>query len=148
MKINVILLHGKDTDPTKKWYPRLEIQMKKHNLDFVAPVLPNPENPYIEDWLLEIDKVNPNENTILIWHSRGWVAVLRYLEKQNNNFRVKKVILIATNSWYIKNMRSDENSNWFYTDEGYDFEKIKTYCSDFVVLHSKDDKWVPYRAWE
>ena len=119
------------------------------NYEFIAPALPNPADPIMEEWLAEIDKISPDENTILIGHSRGGVAVLRWLEKQPKGKRVKKVILIATNSGRLKDKAIPKESNHgFYTETGYDFEKIKSHCNDFAVLHSKDDKWVPFSSGE
>jgi len=147
-KINVILMHGKDTNPTKKWYPWLETEMQKNDISFKAPFLPKANDPKIEDWLAELDKANPNENSILVGHSRGGVAILRWLEKQSPDFKVKKVILVSTNSGHSQKMNKTENNKGFYTKEGFNFEKIKKHCNDFVVLHSKDDEWVPFSAGE
>jgi hypothetical protein len=147
-EINVILMHGKDTDPTKKWYPWLKDEMHKNNIEFKAPLLPNAEDPEINEWMKEIEKTNPNNNSILIGHSRGGVAILRWLEKQPAHIKIKKVILVAVNSGDSKKRNKTENNKGFFTEEGYDFEKIKSHCNDFVVLHSKDDVWVPFSAGE
>jgi predicted alpha/beta hydrolase family esterase len=50
------------------------------------------------EWLAELDKVTPGDDTVLVGHSGGGVAVLRWLEEQPKDFKVKKVILVATNS--------------------------------------------------
>ena len=147
-KTKVILMHGKDTNPSKKWYPWLKLKVKENNTFFIAPILPNPKDPEIDKWLYELDKTKPDENSILIGHSRGGVAILRWLEKQPKNFKVKKIILVATNSGHSEKMNKSENNKGFFTKEGFDFEKIKSHCNDFVVLHSEDDEWVPFSAGE
>ncbi len=148
MSINVILMHGKNTDPSKKWYPWLAKKMYENNIKFQSPLLPNTGNPNIDEWTIEVEKTKPNDDSILIGHSRGGVAILRWLEKQQPNFKVKKVILVATNSGKIKNSTEKNSSNGFFTQKGFDFEKIKKHCNNFVVLHSKDDEWVPFSAGE
>ncbi len=145
---NVVLMHGKNTNPNEKWYPLLAEEMKRNNTDFIAPVLPKANDPEINEWMNELEKTNPNQNSIIVGHSRGGVAILRWLEKQPENFKVKKVILVATNSGDSEKRNKTENNKGFFTKEGYDFEKIKKHCDDFVILHSKDDKWVPFEAGE
>ncbi|XLQ19662.1 MAG: alpha/beta fold hydrolase [Candidatus Moraniibacteriota bacterium] len=145
---NVILMHGKDTNPQEKWYLWLAEEMNKKGILFVAPVLKNAENPYMDEWLAQLDELKPNKNTVLIGHSRGGVAILRWLEKQPKDFKVKKVILVAANYAKIDDKHTKENTHGFYTEDGYDFEKIKQHCDDFVVLHSHDDDWVPFEHGE
>lgn len=140
----IILLHGLNTNPTEKWYPWLATEMRQRDLQCEIPALSSGD-PHLSEWIAEIDKLKPDENTILVGHSRGGVALLRWLEMQPKSRKVKKVILIATNSGSIQKMPfPDESNHAFYTKEGYDFTKIKQHCDDFVVLHSKDDQWVPY----
>ncbi len=146
--LNVILMHGKNTNPSQKWYPWLKLRMAENNIDFTAPYLPNDDDPDIDEWMTELEKTNPNENSILVGHSRGGVAILRWLEKQPEKLKVRKVILVAANSGDSAKINETENNRGFFTKEGYDFGKIKTHCDSFVVFHSKDDKWVPYSAGE
>jgi len=147
--MQVVLIHGKDTDPTKKWYPWFGKEIEGLGHEYVAPVQPKPNDPVIDEWLAEIDKTKPHTETIFVGHSRGGVAVLRWLENQPQSTRVKKVILVATNSGRLADMAIPAESNYgFYTDAGYDFEKIKMHCDDFVVLHSTDDEYVPFTAGE
>lgn len=147
--MKIILIHGKNTDPSRAWYSWLGEEVEKMGYEFVAPVLPKAADPVMEEWLAEIDKARPDDDTVLVGHSRGGVAVMRWLEKQDPGKRVKKVILVATNSGRLKDKAIPGESNYgFYTEEGYDFEKIKSHCDEFIVLHSRDDKWVPFSAGE
>lgn len=147
--MKVILIHGKNTGPTQKWYPWFGNSIEEMGHEYIAPRLPKSADPIIDEWLSEIDKTNPSEDSILVGHSRGGVAILRWLEQLLPERRVKKVILIATNSGRLKDRAIQHESNFgFYTKGGYDFEKIKTHCDDFVVFHSKDDQWVPFSAGE
>ena len=143
--MKVVLMHGKDTDPSRKWYPWFISEMKERGIEVIAPALPKPNNPVMSEWLDALDKTKPNEKTILVGHSRGGVAIFRWLENLAPNQRVKKVILLATNSGLESKRAVKSESNFgFYTQEGYNFEEIKKHCDNFVVMHSKDDPWVPF----
>ena len=68
--INVVLMHGKDTDPSKKWYPWLQRSVEAMELSCVAPVLPHANDPLIEEWKGELDDLVIGAETVLIGHSR------------------------------------------------------------------------------
>lgn len=143
----IVLMHGKDTNPAGKWYPWLGNEAKKVGYEYVAPVLPNSADPVIDEWTAELDKIDIDSETVLLGHSRGGVAILRWLEDQPAHVRVGRVVLVATNSGLIADRYIIEETNHgFYTNKGYDFEKIKSHCDEFVVLHSRDDEWVPFEA--
>lgn len=143
----IILFHGLNSNPTEKWYPWLAEETRELGWRCIIPALPHSNDPQVSEWTNEIDKLRPDEDTVVVGHSRGGVAILRWLENQPPSLRIKKVILIATNSGFVQKMAvKDETNHGFYTEQGYDFEKIKQHCDDFVVFHSKDDQWVPYEA--
>lgn len=145
--MNVVVLHGKDTNPDEKWYPWLKQELQKNGIKVDIPKLPSSQDPVMSDWKKVVDKLDINQDTVLVDHSRGGVLLMRWLENREFGFRIKKAILVATNSGDINNIAIPSESNHgFYTDNGYDFEKIKTHCDDFVVIHSQDDEWVPYNA--
>lgn len=137
-----------DSDPTKKWYPWLASEMKKFGIDLVAPTLPNSTDPTLQEWLTELEKTKPDEDTILVGHSRGGVTILKWLEVLAAGMHVRKVILVAANSGDFKNKDLRKNGKSFYSENGYAFEKIRSHCNDFVVMHSRDDQWVPFEAGE
>jgi predicted alpha/beta hydrolase family esterase len=142
---NVILLHGMSVGPNDKWYPWLAGEMRKRGIKCAVPALPSPNEPVLDEWLSVIDILHPDEDTIFVGHSRGGVAVLRWLENQHADYKCKAVILIAANSGLNAHRTIKGETNFgFYTDAGYNFDEIKKHCKRFVVLHSKDDQWVPY----
>ncbi len=143
--MKVILMHGKDATPDDKWYPWFKKELEEKGLEVHIPVLPSPSNPNLEEWLSILTDLHPDKNTILLGHSRGGVAVLRYLEKLPKGAKIKKVILLAANSGSAKYMPIPTEGNiGFYTKKGYNFTKIKSHCDNFVAFHSKDDPWVPF----
>lgn len=145
MPTKVILVHGKSTDPSQKWYPWLAREMAGLGMAFHAPKLPHADEPFMEEWEACLDRLHPDESTILIGHSRGGMAVLRWLEDQPPELTVKRVILVATNAGSLKSrVILSESNHGFYTKNGYNFTKIRQHCADFRVMHSKDDAWVPY----
>jgi predicted alpha/beta hydrolase family esterase len=142
---NVILVHGKNAGPSDKWYPWFADAMYSRGIECSTPELPEPNEPVLNDWLDVIDTLQPDNDTIFVGHSRGGVAILRWLERQPNDFVCGACILVATNSGLNAHRTIQGETNFgFYTDEGYNFDAIRKHCDNFYVLHSKDDQWVPY----
>lgn len=141
----VVLIHGKDTNLNQKWYPWLREEITKSGIEFIAPALPQAQDPVLAEWLEAISQTHPDDQTILIGHSRGGVAIMRWLEKQELDKKIKKLILIAANSGRLEDKAIASESNYgFYTEAGYDFDKIRGHCDQIVVFHSQDDPWVPF----
>lgn len=137
----VVLLHGKDATPEDKRYPWFIDEMKKKNISILAPSLPKKNDPVLEERLAEIDTLCIDEHTLVIGHSRGWVALLRWIETRKK--AVWKIVLVATNDSV-----SNEDKHWFFSHSDYAYDEIKKNCSDITVLHSLDDTTVPFAHWE
>jgi uncharacterized protein len=75
----VLLMHGKDTSPQEKWYPWLTRELAKHNIFCHVPALANAHDPDIQEWKQAVKEFSPDKDSILVGHSRGGVAILRYL---------------------------------------------------------------------
>lgn len=146
--MNVVLIHGKDGNPADGWYFWLRKEVEKKGLKFVAPELPNSADPRLEEWLEEINKIKPDEETILIGHSRGGLAILRWLEKLPEGKKVKKVVLVAANNPLIDRENTTKDTHGFYEKGALNFLKIKKHCDNFIVIHSKDDPWVKFKSGE
>ena len=141
-KGRVILLHGKDKSSKDVWYPWVGEVAQRLGYGFVSPDLPKTHEPELNEWLEVLRELSPAEDDIIIGHSRGGMAALRYLER--NNTKVRGIVLVAANNPTIEDGRADS----FYLDGQYDFDTIRTRASQFAVLHSRDDRWVPFESGE
>lgn len=91
----IVLLHGKDATPEDKRYKRFTDEVKNRNIAIVAPYLPRTDNPVLEEWLQTIDTLDIDGETCVVAHSRGGVALLRWLETRKK--KIGKIVLVATN---------------------------------------------------
>lgn len=135
----VILLHGKNKTSQDIWYPWIKAELTRRGVTCLVPDLPHADSPKIDEWLEVIASLDPDEETTMVGHSRGGMAILRWLERTDTT--VAKVVLVAANSATIE----DATRGDFYSGP-YHFNDIRARCGNFVVLHSRDDKWVPYDA--
>ncbi|MFH0969295.1 MAG: DUF1749 domain-containing protein [Patescibacteria group bacterium] len=127
------------------WYLWLKKELKSKGFEAVVFDMPDSENPKIETWVkyLEDNIQNPNEETILIGHSIGCQAILRYLEKLPENVKVGKVILVAP--WVeISGLKKEEieiAKPW--VENKIDEEKVLEHVSKIVAIFSDNDPYVP-----
>jgi predicted alpha/beta hydrolase family esterase len=80
---------------------------------------------------------NNSDEIYLIGHSLGWPAILRYLEyTQMKN--IAWAILVSSPSEKNENKKIDT-----FLDTEFDFEKIRSSCNTFVIIHGDNDPLVP-----
>jgi len=143
------LIHGWEGNPEEPMYKWIGEKLIEQGFEFIAPMMPNSEEPEINAWINKIKEIvkDLNEETIFIGHSIGCQAVLRYLETLKDE-KVGKIILIAP--W----MKLDEQT---IEEEGeevkeiarpwmkipIDFNKVKERCKEIICIFSDDDPYVP-----
>ena len=76
------IIHGYQSYPEEAWLPWLKTELEKRDYTVALPAMPTPDHPVISEWIDFIAKLvgEPDENTIMIGHSMGCQAVIRYLE--------------------------------------------------------------------
>lgn len=136
--IRVILIHGNGgSKPTDHWFPYVKIELKKLGIPVIAPQFPDSHLSRESYWIPFLEKdLLADENTILIGHSSGAIASMRFAEQH----KIFGSILIGT----------------YYTDLGYETEKFSGYFdrpwswdaivknqSWIVEFASSDDPWIP-----
>jgi len=106
-----IIVPGLSAGPSDKEYKRhwmswLKNELDKRGIPTEIVSMPHPWEPVYEDAKKVFDKIDINEDTILIGHSAGCASLARYLGERK--VRVKKLILVAPLN--LDTMRSQKSS--------------------------------------
>lgn len=142
MKPKVYIIHGWDGYPKEGWFPWTKRELEKRGFVVRVPQLPMDHLPHIKRWVPHLQKLikKSDENTYLVGHSAGCITILRWLETLGLGQRIGGAVLVAG---FTDDLGYKELSNYFKTPIGW--RKIKSHCKNFVVIHSKNDPYVPFR---
>jgi predicted alpha/beta hydrolase family esterase len=83
MQKRAFIIHGYQGYPEEAWLPWLKGELDARGYSACLPRMPNPESPTIAEWVGFIAGLvgNPDNETVMVGHSIGGQAVLRYLER-------------------------------------------------------------------
>jgi predicted alpha/beta hydrolase family esterase len=138
-KIKVIFIPGNgggDINAPDGWFPYLKREFEKMGLQVIAQNFPDPIYARKQYWLPFLEKLGADENTILIGHSSGAVAAMRYAESH----KLLGTILVAACHTDM-GMPSEKISGYY--DDPWNWEAIKANQQWIVQFHSTDDPLIP-----
>ena len=142
----VFLIHGWGGSPGKDWLPWFIPTLTEKGYEVIAPQMPETDNPQIELWVNKLSELvgQARESDILVGHSIGCQAILRFLEKLPHGQKVNKVILVAP--WFeLTNLENE--AAWQIADPWIktpiSFQKIISHANSFTTIFSTNDSWVP-----
>jgi len=135
------LIHGWGGNPQNCWFPWLTHVLENMGYEVVVPFMPKTDAPTIEGWVGKLKRlVEAGEDNILIGHSIGCQAILRYLESVEGQFG--GVYLVA--GWVrLKGIEEEEKAiakPWLSTP--LHWEQIKEKAKRFVAFFSTSDPFV------
>lgn len=139
-KQKVFLVHGYKTTSNGAWFPWLGAELKKRAVYACALDMPTPEVPLRDEWVAEIARAvdrHAGSEIYLVGHSLGVAAILDYLQDAKGK-PVKAAVLVAGRITPSQNLATVG----FY--QNFDYEKIKSMCGGFSVIHATDDDMVPH----
>ncbi len=131
----ILILHGWDASPEDHWFSKAKELFEKQGWVTFIPQLPGNYFPKKDDWLKVIEDLQVDENWVLIGHSLGGVAILKYLEIAKKP--ITQAILIATP---FEEMEFTPIQNFFEND--FDWKMIKNNCPRFDIVNETDDSVV------
>lgn len=137
---NAVILHGTNAKSSDHWFPWLKDELEKDGYNVWVPDLPQANKPSIKrynEYILAKD-FDFNEETILIGHSSGAVAILGLLQQLPDYVVIDKAILVGA---FINDLGWDSLNELF--DPALDFEKIKPHAKQITLLHSDNDPYIP-----
>ena len=151
MPNRAFIIHGYLSHPKEAWLPWLKDQLKANGFVVALPAMPHPDHPVIQDWIDFITNLvgEPDESTVLIGHSIGCQAVLRYLETLGASGKsVAKTVLVA--GIFPTGLSPAETESetggdpvlvpWF--TQGIDPVKVKRAAGQCTVILSDDDPYI------
>lgn len=138
---NVLILHGTDGYPTGNWFDWLKTKLEKENWKVWVPQLPGANRPNIQrynEFLIANDNWEFNEESVLVGHSSGAVAILGFLQDLPDGKKVDTCYLVGS---FKNNLDREALDDLFL--KPFDFELIKTRANKFVFIHSDNDPYCP-----
>jgi len=141
-----VIVHGWDGCPEEGWFPWLKRELEKKGFEVQVPAMPEPAEPKIETWVPYLAEIvgEPDENTILVGHSIGCQAIIRYLETLPENAKIGGVVFVA--GWFtLMNLKTDREKEIakLWLEMPIDFEKVKKHTKNFFAVFSDNDDVVP-----
>ena len=143
--MRAFIIHGWGGNPKGDWIPWIADQLKSKGYQVITPEMPDTDNPKITPWVNKLKEVvgKLEKSDVLIGHSIGCQAILRFLETLQIDEKVNKVIFVAP--WMkLANLSGEEEweivKPWLKTP--IDFNKVKNKAESFIALFSDNDPWV------
>ncbi len=122
--------------PEDNWLPYLERELPKLGIEVINTQFPDPELARREYWLPFLKELGANEDTILIGHSSGALAAMRYAETN----KILGSVLVG--ACYTDLGYESEKESHYY-DDPWNWEAIKKNQSWIIQFASTDDPFIP-----
>ena len=138
---NYVIIHGSFGSKDGNWFPWLKEKLEEKSYKVDVPQFPiGVGNQNYENWASELDKLDINENTIIIAHSIAPVFVCKYLI--NNKKKIKKLISVCgfNNCLGIDPEYDIVNQPMFIDN----LKEVKKYIDEVICFYSDNDPYVPF----
>lgn len=135
--IKVILIYGNGNSTMQDhWLPYVKTELEKHGFAVIAKDFPDLPLARESFWLPFIKELGADENTVLIGHSTGAIAAMRYAESN----KILGSVLVGT---YHTDLGDASEKESGYFDRPWDWEKIKQNQKFIIQFASQDDPYIP-----
>lgn len=140
------LIHGWGGHPDGAFRPWLARKLRARGFEVEIPELPDTEYPRIETWVPFLTSFirTPDKDTVIVGHSLGCQAVLRFLEKLPEGASVGKTVLVAGPFTSVLGLEDEEKEvvqPWLRTPV--DVDKVKRAAGRLIAFFSDNDPWIP-----
>jgi predicted alpha/beta hydrolase family esterase len=133
----VVLIHGNGGgNGSDNWFPWVKAELEKIGAVCETPDMPDAMEAKSSIWLPYIqDVIRADENTILVGHSSGAVAAMRYAETH----KLGGSVLVGT---YYTDLGYEDEKAAGYFDTSWDWEAIKANQPWVMIFASTDDPYI------
>ncbi len=136
--MRAILIHGNGgSKPTDNWLPYIKRELEKLRLKVDAPQFPDSVLARSSYWLPFLEnELKAGADTILIGHSSGAIAAMRYAETH-------KILGSALIGTYYTDLGISAEKESGYFDSPWDWQAIKNNQSWIIQFAGANDPWIP-----
>ena len=138
----VFIVHGLQGTPNGGWRPWLMGELEKQDIYACSLSMPTPDALIADEWVEEIARHierNKEDEIILVGHSLGVPAILRYLES-TDALPISGAVLVSGPAEKNGNEKIDN-----FLEKPFDLEAVKSKAKKFVIIHGDNDPHVPFR---
>jgi uncharacterized protein len=121
------------------WFPSIKEEFEKHGLDVISTNFPDPELARESYWIPFLrEELKAGNDTVLIGHSSGAIAAMRFAEK----YELLGSVLVGAYYTHL-GMETEKQSGYF--DRPWDWNKININQKWISLFASSDDPWIPIK---
>ncbi|MES2503729.1 MAG: alpha/beta fold hydrolase [Myxococcota bacterium] len=123
--------------PNDSWFPYLKRELKQLGLTVIASEFPDNVLARESYWIPFLkDELGADKNTILIGHSSGAIAAMRFAESN----KILGSVLVGA---YYTDLDNENEKLSGYFDRPWNWAAIKQNQSWVALFASTDDPWIP-----
>jgi len=135
--IKVILIPGNGgAMPQDNWFPYAERELSRLGLAVINQQFPDAVLARAEYWLPFIKELGADHNTILVGHSSGAIAALRFAQ-------TNKILGSVLVSAYYTDLGMDSEKQSGYFDRPWNWPAIKNNQQWIIQFAATDDPFIP-----
>jgi len=137
-KTKIIFIHGNGGSTVNdNWFPYVKIKLEKLGLNVIAQTFPDNKLAREQYWIPFLkNELKADENTILIGHSSGAVASMRFAEKN----KILGSVLVGVSYTDLDN--EDEKLSGYFNSP-WNWKEIKNNQKWIIQFASSDDPYIP-----
>lgn len=144
----VFIIHGFGGLPNGGWFPWLSRELAEKGIAVSSLMMPDSTNPVPKKWIKQIKHGigESDTDTILLGHSLGVPAILRYMETVSPKIKIGGMLLV---SGFISPLQPEKKESIFrkvdaFVEPMINFEKIKRVHIPTIIIHGTKDEVVPF----
>src|SRR3989338_5614038 len=136
-KTKVIIIPGNGgSTPQDNWFPYLQRELEAADITVVNQQFPDQELARAKYWLPFLESLGADEQTILVGHSSGAIAAMRFAETH----QILGSVLVGA---YHTDLGLENERQSGYFDTAWDWPAIKRNQDWIVVFALVDDPYIP-----
>lgn len=122
--------------PKDNWFPYLKTELEKIGVKVIAKDFPDNVLAREKYWIPFLHELGADENTILIGHSSGAIAAMRFAEKN-------KILGSALVGTYYTDLGDENEKKSGYFDRSWNWDAIEKNQKWVIQFSSTNDPWIP-----